>query len=95
MEEPRVQLVLHLERKLVKHRFFIFVIDSLILVIKPFVLEICLDTVLQLCVYFLAVVEPRYHSEKFGEIIAIFNVVVDAPIVVKDINENHHGIGED
>ena len=67
----------------------------LILVIVPHVVEVILDFLLELEIYWAAIVVMLQHSEKFSEGIAIVKILIKILVSAQDVDEVAHQVGEE
>ena len=80
-----VDFVLDIVRQLVKHLLLILIVNSLILIVRPLVIKVCLNMLLQVLINRCVVVEFTDEAEEAGELHSLVNWIVQFTKTVNDL----------
>lgn len=82
-------------RQLIKDLPIIFVINCLVLVLGPPIIEMSLNATFQATINGDIIIEMANQTEEFTQLITIIQIVIEHFEILEYLKENSHEVGED
>ena len=87
-----VNLVLNFLGKLIKHSLLLLIVNGLVLISLPLVVEVLFDFIFQLNLDWHIIVKSSEQPEELRQIVSIIKISVQVFILIQNLDEDTHDI---